>query len=487
MPEQPPLTLNAIDGCALPAKDGATFERRSPVDDSVVAVVAASGPADVDAAVTAARAAWRPWSQQLVTARGEVLRAIAEELRARGDELVAAVRTETGKPEKDARGELGAAIELAYFMSSEGRRFYGRTTTSGVPGKHVAIERAPVGVAGLIVAANTPLPNYAWKVFPALLCGNAVVLKPSEHTPLSAALFVEVLHAAGVPSGVVNLVHGLGPVAGTALVDHERVDLVSYTGGTEVGREIARRAGGRLAKTCLELGGKNPLVVCDDADLAAAAKAAVASAFSNAGQRCAAGSRLIVDQRVREEFLVHLLPMIAALRVDGEPDADLGPVVSKPQLERIVASVEQAVGAGAEVLAGGGPVQDAPWDKGAFMQPTLLAVPQGAPDPLPFEVFGPVTCLETVSDFEAALVKADDTAYGLTAAVHTRDMTRARRFVEYVQAGMVSVNGPTYGSEMNAPFGGFRASGNGYRECGTEVLDFYSEWKAVNTWTDPNR
>jgi aldehyde dehydrogenase (NAD+) len=476
--------LNIIAGKAVPANDGATFERRSPLDGSLVAFAPRSRSTDIQAAVTAAKAAWRPWSQRSAVQRGDLLRRFATVLEDGAEELIAAVRAETGKPRRDLQGELGAAQELAYFMASEGRRFYGRTMPSSVPGKHVSTERAPIGVAALIVAANTPLPNYAWKVLPALLCGNTVVLKPSEHTPLSAQLFVEGLHSAGVPDGVVNLVHGLGDEAGRALVDHPDVDLVSFTGGTEVGRDIARRAGGRLAKTCLELGGKNPLVVCDDADLDRAARAAVASAFSNAGQRCAAGSRIIVDERVLAAFLDRFLPLVEELVVGAGDTADVGPVISEAQLEGILERVHEARGAGAKVLAGGERLTDPARAPGTYMSPTVLLAARGGDDPIAMEVFGPVTCIHVVADFDEALAKADDTTYGLTAAVHTRDMNRARAFVDHVQAGMVTINGPTYGSEPHTPFGGFRASGNGCREGGTEVLDFYSDWKAVHAWTN---
>lgn len=482
---QPDLAsaLNIIDGKAVPAHDGATFERRSPLDGRLVATVPRSRSADIDDAVAAAKAAWRPWSQRSAVERGDLLRRFAMVLENSAEDLIAAVRAETGKPRRDLQGELGAAQELAYFMASEGRRLYGRTMPSSVPGKHVSTERTPIGVAGLIVAANTPLPNYAWKVLPALLCGNSVVLKPSEHTPLSAQLFVEALHSAGVPEGVVNLVHGLGSEAGRELVDHGDVDLVSFTGGTEVGRDIARRAGGRLAKTCLELGGKNPLVVCDDADLDRAARAAVVSAFSNAGQRCAAGSRIIVDEKVLDAFLDRFLTLVDNLVVGSGDDADLGPVISEAQMEGILDRVGAARDAGAQLLTGGERLTDAPRASGNYVAPTVLLAARGGDDPIAMEVFGPVTCIHVVSGFEEALTKADATDYGLTAAVHTKDMDRARTFVDYIQAGMVAINGPTYGSEPHTPFGGFRASGNGFRECGTEVLDFYSDWKAVNTWT----
>lgn len=468
---------NLINGKPVPAGSGATMERRSPVDGTLVATLPRSDAADVAVAVKAARAAWRPWAATSPVRRGDLLRDFAQVLEARGRELIDLVRAETGKPERDLSGELGATREITYFLASEARRMYGRTMPSATPEKRVRTERAPIGVAGLVVAANTPLPNYAWKVVPALLCGNTVVLKPSEHTPLSAQLFVELLHEVGVPAGAANLIQGAGPEAGAALVAHSDVDLVSFTGGSDVGRQIARTTGARLAKTCLELGGRNPLVVCADADLDRAARDAAASAFTNAGQRCAAGSRIIVDRSALEGFLDRFLSIAEGLKVGG-PGADLGPLISPAHRDGVLDQVNSALGRGATLMSGGTP-RPGP---GAYLEPTVLLV-EGPVDPMDGEVFGPVAIVYPVDGFAEALALADATEYGLTASVHTRDMDRAQAFVDGVQVGMVVINGPTYGSEPHTPFGGFRASGNGFRECGTEVLDFYSDWKAIHTWT----
>lgn len=485
MVDEPQHVCNVVAGQRRKASSGGWLERESPIHGGCIAVLPDSTATDVDEAVAAAKRSWRAWADLGPVARGTLLRAVAERLVALEGEIVQAVRTETGKPAADARGELWAAIEFSYFMASEGRRLYGRTIPSAVVGKRVATERVPIGVAGLIVAANTPLPNYTWKVMPALVCGNTLVLKPSEHTPLSADLFLRAVREAGVPDGVVNLVHGRGDVAGRAIVAHPDVDLVSFTGGTDVGREVAVGAARRLAKVCLELGGRNPLVVCDDADLDRAAEVAAASAFSNAGQRCASGSRVIVDQAVQDDFMERLLDHGRALVVGGGEDADIGPVVSRASLERIEALVDKAVGNGAVLRLGGRRLDDEGRAAGCFMAPTVLELPAGSAEPIAEEIFGPVATVLPVNGFEAALDAACDTPYGLTAAIHTSDMDRARNFVDRVQAGMVSVNGPTFGSEPHMPFGGFRASGNGYREGGTEVLDFYSDWKAVATWGHP--
>ena len=478
-----PVALNLIDGEPTPGALG-TDLRRSPVDGSPVASYALSDASDVLAAVAGARAAAPRWAGRTVVDRGLVLRRLTQLLEAHADELVDLVVAETGKPRKDALGELGGAVEMGYFVAGEGRRFYGRTTTSAVPHKSVSIVRSPLGVAGLIVAANTPLPNYAWKVFPALLCGNAAVLKPSEHTPLSATRFVELALEAGVPPGVLQLVHGHGPVAGTALVEAD-LDILSFTGSAAVGRRIAASTGGRLVKTCLELGGKNPLVVCEDADLDRAASAAVLSAFSNAGQRCAAGSRLIVVDAAYDEFRDRLVRQAKALKVGSEDDADLGPVISQRQLETMLSAVEAARAAGVPVLAGGHRL-GGDLAKGCYLAPTLLEAPGPEVPDVHEELFGPITALFRVPDFAAALDLANETPYGLTAAIWTRSLDRAQVFVERIKAGMTVVNGPTYGSEPHMPFGGFKQSGNGFREAGTEALDVYSDWKTVSVLTDPD-
>ena len=478
---------NLIDGVAADPAEGHWIERRSPADGTVIADLAGSTVVDCERAVLSCRRAQPAWSRRTVVERGDTIRRAAELLRENADELVQRVCLETGKPPRDARGELGAAIEMAYFVAGEGRRFYGRTTTSAMPHKDVFLVRGPVGVAALIVASNTPLPNYAWKVFPALLCGNAAVLKPSEDTPLSAELFGRLVLEAGVPAGVLNVVHGLGAEAGAALVENPGVDLVSFTGSSGTGRWIQATAGARLAKVSLELGGKNPLVVCDDADLPAAAKAATLSAYSNAGQRCAAGSRVIVFDTVYSDFVSLMLEATGALRVGTGDDADLGPVINERAITRMLDATEAARAAGATVLCGGRRLSGPGFDGGCFLEPTLIAdVDRGAPVSC-VELFGPVASVYRVAGFEEALELANATAYGLTAAIHTRNVDRAMVFAGRVQAGMVVVNGPTYGSEPHMPFGGVKHSGNGFREAGTEALDVFSEWKNISIIHDPSR
>jgi acyl-CoA reductase-like NAD-dependent aldehyde dehydrogenase len=456
--------------------------RRAPGDGAAIGEFPRSGAPEVEAAVAAARTAQRGWAARTAVERGNLIRAACRLLEQHGDELVAIVRAETGKPLADARGELAGAIEMGYFVAGEGRRMYGRTTTSAVPHKSVAQVRVPMGVAALVVASNTPLPNYAWKTFPALLCGNTAILKPSEDTPFSATRFVQLLHEAGIPGDVLHLVNGLGAEAGAALIGAD-VDLVSFTGSIETGRAIAASTGRRLIKTCLELGGKNPLVVCDDADIAGAVDAAVRSAFSNAGQRCAAGSRIIVMDRVYEQFRHAFVTAAGRLRVGVADDADLGPVVNERQLTKMLDAIGGAVARGGVVLCGGHRVAGT----GTFLAPTIIEGLSGDDTLSRHELFGPVCSIYRVPDYEAALELADDTEFGLTAAIWTSSVDRAAVFTHHVQVGMVVVNGPTFGSEPHMPFGGFRQSGNGFREAGTEALDVYSDWKTVSVIHDPGR
>ncbi|HEX6713417.1 MAG TPA: aldehyde dehydrogenase family protein, partial [Thermoleophilaceae bacterium] len=344
---------NLIAGEERPAASGATFEKPAPATGSPLSTVARSERADVEAAIAAAAAAQPSWAAETVAERGRILREITKLLERDAGQLARIVSEETGKSPRDAAGEVGAAIEMGYFVAGEGRRWYGRTTTSAVPNRQASTIRQPLGVAGLIIAANTPIANVAWKVFPALLCGNGAVLKASEDTPETALAFGRLAAEAGLPAGVLNIVQGLGAEAGQPLVEDPRVAVVSFTGSTAVGRMIARVAGERLAKVCLELGGKNPFIVCDDADLAKAADAAALSAYSNAGQRCAAGSRLIAFDSVYDEFVELLKERTSAQRVGPDDEHDFGPVINERQLENMLAALERAQAAGARVIAGG--------------------------------------------------------------------------------------------------------------------------------------
>jgi aldehyde dehydrogenase (NAD+) len=458
---------NLVRGRQIPARSGFCFDKLRPADGSLLCRAARSEAADVSDAVAGACDAQAAWATVTPVERGRVVREIAATLQARREEAAEFVAAETGKSLGLALGEVDAAVEMGYFVAGEGRRLYGRTTTSAMPNRTVMATRRPVGVAGLMVSFNTPLPNYAWKVFPAVLCGNAAVLKPSEHTPASAAFFGQLCNEL-LPPGVLNVVHGLGPEAGPPLVESPDVDLISFTGSAKTGRWIAEHGGRRLAKVVLELGGKNALVVCDDADLQRAVEWSLASAFSNAGQRCAAASRLVVFDSVYEEFRERL--------VSGARDYETGPVISEESLERILGALE-----GARVVTGGERVDRPGW----WLAPTAVEGVDRNADLSSTELFGPVAILYRVHDLEEAIALVNDSPYGLTSAIHTASLHRAMRFADEVEAGVVVVNGGTHGSEPHMGFGGVKQSGTGWREAGVEALDVYTEWKYVNLISDP--
>ncbi|MGH9346925.1 MAG: aldehyde dehydrogenase family protein [Vicinamibacterales bacterium] len=471
----PSTVPNQVGGEDSRAADGRSFAKLDPATGREICQVARSTRAEVGRAVQLAKEAQPAWAATTAVKRGEMLRNVALLMQEHRDAIAALVARETGKSKKDALGETDAAIEMGFFVAGEGRRLYGQTTTSAVPHKAAMVVRQPLGVAGLIIAANTPMANVAWKAFPALLCGNAAVMKASEDTPLSAWAFGVLARAAGVPGGVYNTVHGFGEEAGAPLVEHPDVAVVSFTGSCEVGRWIAETAGRRLAKVCLELGGKNPLIVCDDADLQNAVTWTLGSAFSNAGQRCAAGSRIIVFDAVYEPFRSMLVEAAARLKVGTADTDDYGPVINEPQMHGMLAAVERAKAAGAVVLTGGRRVGT----EGFFVAPTIVEHAGPNDEISRSELFGPITCLYRVKSFEEAIVLANDSPFGLTASIHTQSLHRAMTFIGRIQAGVAVVNGGTYGSEPHLPFGGLKQSGNGWREAGTQALDVYSDVKTV--------
>jgi aldehyde dehydrogenase (NAD+) len=483
----PSTVLNQVGSELLPAADGRTFTKKDPATGRALCEVARSSAADVELAVATAKAAQPAWAAMTVVRRGDILRSIALLMREHRDAIASLVVKETGKSKKDALGETDAAIEMGFFVAGEGRRFYGQTTTSAVPNKSAMVMRQPLGVAGLIIAANTPIANVAWKAFPALLCGNAAILKAAEDTPLSAWAFGVLARQAGVPDGVYTTLHGFGEEAGAPLVEHPDVAVVSFTGSCEVGRWIAETAGRRLAKVCLELGGKNPLIVCDDADLANAVTWTLGSAFSNAGQRCAAGSRIIVFDAVYETFKARLVEAATALKVGTGDTDDYGPVINEEQMRSMLAAVARAKQSGAAVLTGGERLSGGQYGEGYFVAPTIIEHVGPNDEITRSELFGPITCLYRVKDFEEAVTLANDSPFGLTASIHTQNINRAMTFIGRIQAGVAVVNGGTYGSEPHMPFGGLRNSGNGWREAGTQALDVYSDLKTVYINHNPNQ
>ena len=483
----PPRIANQIGHLDAMADGGQSFTKMNPATGQPLCEVARSARADVETAVRKAKAAQPAWAAMTVVRRGDILRQIALLMREHRDAIATLVATETGKSRKDALGETDAAIEMGFFVAGEGRRFYGQTTTSAVANKSAMVVRQPLGVAGLIIAANTPIANVAWKAFPALLCGNAAILKAAEDTPLSAWAFGVLARQAGVPDGVYTTLHGFGEEAGAPLVEHPDVAIVSFTGSCEVGRWIAETAGRRLAKVCLELGGKNPLIVCDDADLANAVTWAVGSAFSNAGQRCAAGSRIIVFDSVYDRFKSMLVEATRKLKVGTADTDDYGPVINEEQMRNMLAAVGRAKETGAAVLTGGERLTGSAYGDGYFVSPTIVEHVGPNDEITRSELFGPITCLYRVRDFEEAIALANDSPFGLTAAIHTQNIHRAMSFIGRIQAGVASVNGGTYGSEPHMPFGGLRQSGNGWREAGTQALDVYSDLKTIYINHNPNQ
>ena len=477
---------NWINGREAQPSSAAWIDKFNPHNDEVLCLVADSTDADVTQAVAAASDTFPGWSEQTPVRRGHILGDIVAAMKRHADELADCIAEETGKPPQDAKGEVGGSILQAEYWAGEGMRLYGRSLTSGTPNKYSHTVRQPRGVAGLIVPANTPIANIAWKSFPALICGNTVVMKAAEDSPRIANLFARITKEAGLPDGVFNVVQGRGQPAGAALVEDPRIAVISFTGSTSVGRWIAKVGGRRLARVSLELGGKNPFIVCDDADTDQAVHWASLSAFSNAGQRCAAGSRIIVFKNVYESFRDKLVAKAQSLKLGVSTGCDLGPVVNKLQQQKILAAIETARAEGGRVLCGGSAPHDPDLAKGYYIQPTVIEGLQPSAELSCKEVFGPVVTLHPVEDLTEALGLANSSEYGLTAAIHTRNVDRAMWFAQRVRAGVANINLGTFGSEPHMPFGGFGASGNGTREPGVEALDVYSELKNISFLTRGN-
>ena len=473
---------NWIDGRESAPDSDVWVDKFDPHTGGLLCRLADSASTDVDRAVTAAEKAFPGWSDLTPVRRGQVLGDLVSILKGRVDEIAECLTVETGKPPQDAKGEVHGAILQGEYFASEGMRLHGRSLTSGIPGKHSHTVRQPRGICGLIVPANTPIANITWKAFPALICGNSVVLKASEDAPRIAQLFAEVTREAGLPDGVFNVVQGRGESAGATLVKDHRVAVISFTGSTAVGRWIAEVAGRRLARISLELGGKNPFVVCDDADLEHAVHWAVLSAFSNAGQRCAAGSRILIFKDIYKAFREQFVARTKALKLGVEAGCDLGPVINQKQQEGILAAIAEARTEGGRVLCGGGVPSAVELSRGFYIEPTVVEGLAPSARLSCREIFGPVCTLHVVDDLPHALQLANASEYGLTATIHTRSIDRAIWFAQRVRSGVANVNLGTFGSEPHMPFGGFGASGNGTREPGVEALDVYSELKNISVF-----
>ena len=475
----PKLVKNWINGLEKEAINNKTFKKLNPSNGEIVTDVVRSDSTDIDLAVKASLSAQKKWALVPPVQRGLVLYDIINLMIKRKEEIATIVHLETGKSMSDALGETGAAIECGLFYAGEGQRLYARTTTSGVVNKFASTIRQPVGIAGLIIAANTPIANIAWKVFPALICGNAAILKAAEDTPITAWIFGKIANEVGLPNGVLNIIQGYGEEAGSPIVNHKDIGVISFTGSTAVGQQIQVNAGRRLAKVSLELGGKNPLIVCDDADLKNASKWILLSAFSNAGQRCASGSRIIIFENIYNELIEMLLENTKKLNIGPSDKDDLGPVINEKQLNNMLTAIEKASLDGANILCGGKKLTDNKHINGFYIEPTFIDKVSPSAEISNCELFGPIACLYKVKNYNEALALANDSPYGLTGCIHTQNFDRANHFIQNLQAGVAVVNAGTFGSEPHMPFGGVKKSGNGSREPGTEALDIYSDLKDI--------
>ena len=455
------------------------FLKVSPLDGSVLTEVVTASPDSIARVVRAARVAQEAWAGVPLPAKSKILITAAEIMKSRSDEFVDVVRMETGKPRRLARGEIDAAVDMAYQVASYGRYPSGYVAPSAIAGRQILVERVPYGVAALIVSYNTPLPNYAWKVFPSVMAGNASILKPSPHTPVSARLFVDVLREAGIPSDICPVVEG-GAAAVDSLIS-SGVDLVSFTGGGEAGRAIASNPHLTLTKVILEMGGANPLFVFPDADLDRAVDAALESAYSNAGQRCASASRLILHHSVAEDFLVRFHEKARQLTWGLGDDVDVSTLIDARSAALFEQFLEDCVSNGATVKRLGEKSLD-PRDSDALVQPALIESLPHEGKSATREIFGPATRVFEFSTPEEAISLANASELGLTAAIWTKDFAFAQEFARKVPAGVININGPTHGAEINIPFGGVKDSGNGTRDAGFEAVLEYSDTRVVSTF-----
>ncbi len=473
---------NYINGKWLSSKTGNTFENRNPAkSDELIGLFPASGQADVDAAVAAAKKAFASWRLVPAPKRGELLYRAGELLKKSKQELARVETREMGKILKETRGDVQEGIDTAFYVAGEGRRLFGETTPSELPDKFAMSVRNPVGVCALITPWNFPLAIPSWKLFPALLCGNTVILKPAEDTPHTAVRFVEILEEAGVPAGVVNLIHGRGEEVGAALVRHPDVKLVSFTGSAAVGREIASVCGQQLKRVSLELGGKNAQIVMEDADLDLALDGALWGAFGTTGQRCTATSRLILHRDIKQRLTERLVARAEQIRIgDGlDERVEMGPLINRAAREKVERYINIGVGEGARLLTGGAVHELGDCKAGWFFKPTIFDQVTPKMRIAQEEIFGPVLSIIEVGSFEEAVEAINSTPYGLSSAVYTADVARAFRAMRDIEAGITYVNGPTIGAEVHLPFGGVKDTGNGHREAGTTVYDIFSEWKSV--------
>jgi aldehyde dehydrogenase (NAD+) len=472
---------NFIGGEWVDAASGETFESVSPADGEAIGVFPRSSVEDVDRAVAAAKAAFEEWRLVPAPERAQVLYRFASLLIDQKDEVTDLMTHEMGKVKAEAGGDVQEAIDMSLYMAGEGRRLFGQTTPSELRDKFNMSIRMPIGVVGVITPWNFPIAIPSWKIAPAIVCGDTVVFKPATDTPLLGQRFVELLVEAGLPPGVLNIVHGGGREVGDRLVRHPDVPVITLTGSRETGVEVMRNAADHLKHIHLELGGKNAIIVLEDADLDLAVEGIVWSAFGTSGQRCTAASRVIVEDGVYDELQSRLVAVAEQLRLGfgWDDDTDVGPVINKPSLEKIHSYTEIGKDEGATLLTGGEVATGNGLDKGFYYRPTIF----GDVDPqmriAQEEIFGPTTALIPVGSFDEAIRVSNGIKYGLSSSIFTRDVNKAFRAMRDLQAGITYINAGTIGAEVHLPFGGTKDTGNGHREAGQAALDVFTEWKSI--------
>jgi acyl-CoA reductase-like NAD-dependent aldehyde dehydrogenase len=472
---------NYIDGEWVDALGGETFETISPADGETLGTFPRSTAEDVDRAVEAATRAFEDWRLVPAPKRGEVLYRFAQLLSEQKDGLAELMTHEMGKVKAEAGGDVQEAIDMSLYMAGEGRRLFGQTTPSELRDKFNMSVRQPIGVVGAITPWNFPIAIPSWKIAPALVSGNTIVFKPASDTPLLGQRFVELLAEAGLPRGVLNIVHGGGGAVGDRLVRHPDVRVITLTGSRETGVEVMRNAAEGLKHVHLELGGKNAIIVMEDADLDLAAEGIVWSAFGTSGQRCTAASRVIVHEQVYDALASTLVAQAERMRLGPgwEEDTDVGPVINKAALEKIHSYTGIGKDEGATLLTGGEVASGNGLDRGFYYSPTIF----GDVDPrmriAQEEIFGPTTTLIKIRDVDEAIEVSNGIKYGLSSSIFTRDVNRAFRAMRDLNAGITYINAGTIGAEVHLPFGGTKDTGNGHREAGQAALDVFTEWKSI--------
>jgi alpha-ketoglutaric semialdehyde dehydrogenase len=473
---------NFIHGEWVAAAAGKTIENRNPANtDELIGVFPASTEEDVDRAVAAAREAYKSWRLVPAPKRAEILFRAAELLVKRKEEFSRDMTREMGKVLAETRGDVQEAIDMTYYMAGEGRRLFGQTTPSELPNKFAMSVRQSIGVCGMITPWNFPMAIPSWKMAPALVCGNTVVLKPAEDTPLSAYHFVQVLTEAGLPPGVANLVSGDGPGAGAPLAKNKDVPVVSFTGSTRTGRTIAEICAPDFKHCSLEMGGKNIMIVLEDANLDLAIDGALWGGFGTTGQRCTAASRLAVHKSVYKEFVGRFVERAQKLKVGNglDPSVEMGPCINERQLKTVMSYVDIGKNEGARLLTGGNRLDSGDLAKGWFHAPTVFGDCDAKMRIAQEEIFGPVVSVIPIDSFAQGIEVANGVPYGLSASIYTRDVNRAFAAMRDLYSGIVYVNAPTIGAETHLPFGGTKQTGNGHREAAIAAIDFFTEWKSL--------